>query len=211
MRAGLGETLPAGLRCEGLTTVGVDPWDEIRKAAHTHRCATVLMGLADLESASARARIEQLANHIDSNLVLLKATPGFQPRQVRRILVPIGGKGVHNALRARLITGLHRDAEVDVEVLYLLVVPAATPLPVAEQFQRVHRELVRDEARRVPRTVEVVRSDDVIGAIADTTHRCDLLVLGLAQTGKGDRVIGRISGPIIARTQCAVMLVSARS
>lgn len=211
MRAGLGETLPVGLRCEGLTTVGADPWDEIRKAAHTHRCATVLMGLSDLDSGAARKRIEQLANQIDSNLVLLRAPPGFRPRRVRRILVPIGGKGVHNALRARLIAGMHRDSEAGVEVVYLLVVPAATPLPVAEQFQRVHRELVRDEARRVPRTVEVMRSDEVIGAIAEAADRCDLLVLGLAQIGRGERVIGRISGPIIARTRCPVMLVSARS
>ncbi len=212
MRAALGETLPVGLRCEGLTTVGSDAWDEIRKAAHSHRCATVLMGLSDLDSEPARRRIEQLANQIDSNLVLLRAPPGFRPRRVRRILVPIGGKGVHNALRARLITGLHRDSEGGgVEVTYLLVVPETTPLPVAEQFQRVHRELVRDEARRVPRTVVVARSDDVIGAIADAADTCDLLVLGLAQTRQGERVIGRISGPIIARTRCPVMLVSARS
>ncbi len=211
MKASLAETLPAGLRCEGLTTVGADPWDEIRKAAHTHRCATVLMGLADLESPAARRRIERLANQIDSSLVLLRAPPDFRPREIRRLLVPIGGKGVHNALRARLIAGLHRDATRGIEVVYLLVAPAATPLPVAEQLQRVHGDLVRDEARGVPRSVQVVRSDDVIQAIAETADSVDLLVLGLAQTGKGDRVIGRISGPIIARTRCAVMLVSARS
>lgn len=211
MKASLAETLPAGLRCEGLTTVGADPWDEIRKAAHTHRCATVLMGLADLESPAARRRIEQLANQIDSSLVLLRAPPDFRPREMRRLLVPIGGKGVHNALRARLIAGLHRDATRGIEVVYLLVAPTATPLPVAEQLQRVHGDLVRDEARSVPRSVQVVRSDDVIQAIAETADRFDLLVLGLAQIGRGERVIGRISGPIIARTRCPVMLVSARS
>ena len=211
MRAALGETLPVGLRCEGLTTVGSDAWAEICKAAHTHRCATVLMGLSDLESQAARKRIEQLANQVDSNLVLLRAPPGFRPRRVRRILVPIGGKGVHNALRARLIAGMHRDCIGGVDVTYLLVVAEATPLPVAEQFQRVHRELVRDEARLVPREVQVVRSDDVIEAIAETADGFDLLVLGLAQTRQGERVIGRISGPIIARTRCPVMLVSAKN
>lgn len=211
MRASLGETLPAGLRCEGLTTVGADPWDEIRKAAHSHRCATVLMGLSDLHSEAARQRIERLANHIDSNLVLLRAPPDFRPRRVRRILVPIGGKGIHNALRARLINGLHRDSDGGVEVTYLIVAPTGTAPETARQLEKVHGEFARDEARLVPRTVEVVLRDDVVDAIVEEAARADLLVMGLAQTRHGERVIGRITGPIVHRVRCPVMLVSARS
>lgn len=211
MRDSLAATMRAGMQCEGLTTVGPDPWSAIRRAAVSHRCATVLMGLSDLASDAAVARIERLANRINANLVLLRAPPGWQTGAVRRLLVPIGGKGVHNALRARLLAGVHRDTRGDVQVTYLLVASTTTSEARSAQRVRVHEELVRDEARQVPRVVRVVHSDDVVAAIVDEAAEHDLLVLGLAQKGNDQRVIGRISRAVVQQTTCPLMLVSAQS
>ncbi|MEZ4433838.1 MAG: amino acid permease [bacterium] len=211
MRDSLAATMRAGLRCEGLTTVGPDPWRAIRRAAVTHRCATVLMGLSDLASDEAVARIEALATALESNLVLLRALPEQGPASIRRLLVPIGGKGVHNALRARLLAGLHRDAGGRLEVTYLLVAPPSMSPARQAQLVRVHEELVRDEARQVPRVVRLVQSDDVVAAIVAEAAAHDLLVMGLTQTANDKRVIGRITRATVQATACPVMLVSARS
>lgn len=211
MRDSLAATMRAGLRCEGLTTVGPDPWRAIRRAAVTHRCATVLMGLSDLASDEAVARIEALASALESNLVLLRAPPDWATARIRRLLVPIGGKGVHNALRARLLAGLHRDAGGRLEVTYLLVAPSSMSAARQAQLVRVHEELVRDEARQAPRSVRVVQSDDVVTAIVSEAAAHDLLVMGLTQTANDKRVIGRITRATVQATACPVMLVSARS
>lgn len=226
MRDSLAATMRAGLQCEGLTTVGPDPWRAIRRAAVTHRCTTVLMGLSDLASDEAVARIETLATALDANLVLLRAPPGWTPRSVRRLLVPIGGKGVHNALRARLLAGLHRDTGGRLQITYLLVAPPTMSPARCAQRVRVHEELVRDEAREVPRLVRLVQSDDVVAAIVAEAEAHDLLLMGLTQMASthlgatqmgstpnapGKRVIGRIARATVQATACPVMLVSARS
>ncbi len=205
MQAAIGERV----RVEGLATVSADPWTEINRVARAHRCASVLLGMASLADAAVRRRIEDLASRLPGNVVIFRAPSQWRPRAVRRILVPIGGRVVHNALRARLLNGLHRRADDELVVRYLLVLPTSTAEQERIWTKRLWSRLVTDETSAQSQ-VQVVLNDDVTTAILDAASETDLVVLGLNKPDRKRRVFGPLTVRVIQDVRCAVMAIGQR-
>jgi APA family basic amino acid/polyamine antiporter len=206
LRQSLGAALRERVRVEGLATVSADPWTEIDRVARTHRCASVLLGMAGLENPEMRRRLEDLASRLPSNVVIFRAPPSWQPRSVRRVLVPIGGRVVHNALRARLLNGLRRRVEGELAVTYLLVLPLSASDQERSQTERLWSRLVTDETFARSRVL-AVRNDDVAQAILVTASEMDLVVLGLNRPDPRRRVFGPVTTRLVQDISCAVMVI----
>ena len=108
-------------------------------------------------------------------------------RRPRRVLIPMGGRVVHNALRARLLHGLRQRVEGPLAVTYLLVSPASAGEPRRLRTERLRSQLVTDETL-ADSGVLAVRSDDVAQAILAPAANMDLVVLGLDRPDPRRRV-----------------------
>ena len=104
----MGASLTAGHAPEALMTIASDPWKEIARIAQTRDCESLLIGFSSLEEHSNVAHIEQLLNAVDCDVVVLRAPKDWSLSADTKIIVPVGGRGGHDALRARLLGSLGR-------------------------------------------------------------------------------------------------------
>ena len=197
------------VRVEGLATLARDPWIEIERVARTHRCASVLLGMSNLADDEVRKGLETLVQRLTGNVVIFRSPPQWYPRAVRRVLVPIGGRIVHNALRARLLQGLHRRVDDELEVYYLSVVPTGTTEQECQRIKRLWSTLVTDETRARSH-VNTIQSDDVSSAIREAAEHVDLLVLGLNSADPRKHVFGSLTTRVVQDVDCAVMVIGQR-
>ena len=200
------------IRVEGLATLARDPWLEIDRVARTHRCASVLLGMASLQDDAVRARLEGLISRLPGNVMILRAAQSWSPRAVQRVLVPIGGRVGHNALRARLLYGLQRrvDAEDGLDIHYLMVMPTSTSEPEQVRIKRLWENLITDETR-ARFVVDIALDDHVAHAIEQASHDMDLLVLGLNKSDPRKRVFGRLTTQVVQKVKCAVVVIGQRA
>lgn len=209
LRQSIGAAIRERVRVEGLVTVSADPWTEIVRVARTHRCASVLLGMANLADTSIRGRLEDLASRLSGNVVIFRAPRDWHPRSVHNVLVPIGGRVVHNALRARLLNGLRRRVDGELIVRYLLVLPMSTSEKERQRAERLWSRLVTDETSANSQ-VNAVLNDDVASAISDAAAAADLVVFGLNKPDPTRRVFGSLTTRIIRNIKCAVMVIGQR-
>jgi APA family basic amino acid/polyamine antiporter len=206
LRQSMGAALREQIRVEGLATVSADPWVEIDRVARAHRCASVLLGMAGLGDPDVCRRLENLASRLPGNVVIFRAPSGWRPRAVRRVLVPIGGRVVHNALRARLLNGLRRRVDGKLAVTYLLVLPVSADEQERLRTERLWSQLVTDETS-AGSEVRAVRNDDVAQAILTLASDMDLVVLGLNRPDPRRRVFGPLTTRLVRDLSCAVMVI----
>jgi basic amino acid/polyamine antiporter, APA family len=110
-------------------------------------------------------------------------------------------------LRAQLLGSLLRNA--DREVTFLRVLPAGAK---PDEMRRAERELVRlaeDEGRK-SHHVEVVQSDDALGAVAQRADKSDLLILGVQRLDRRKKLFGGFTRQIAQRTSCPIIVMSNR-
>lgn len=209
LRQSMSAAIRERVRVEGLATVSADPWTEINRVARSHRCASVLLGMASLSDETVRGRLENLASRLPGNVVIFRAPHGWQPRAVRRVLVPIGGRVVHNALRARLLNGLQRRVDGELSIRYLLVLPTSTPEQARRRAEHLWSRLVTDETSAGSR-VQVVLNDDVASAILEAAPEADLVVLGLNKLDPRRRVFGPLTTRLVRDMTSGVMVIGQR-
>lgn len=206
---GLVASFQEGQEPETLITVADRPWPEITRVAKEHECASVLLGLPRLDERDdggpLAADLEQLLVEIGRDVVIVRSPEEFQLGNVKRILVSMGSKLEHDALRTRLLGSLFRTAPRDVE--FMRVLPSATPPPEQRRVEAQLLRLAREETPGEIGTARVVVSDDVIGQIVQAADEADLLLLGLSRH-QGRRLFRETALRIAARTQTATILVS---
>lgn len=207
VRASLEESLAEGHAPEVLITVADDPWDEIARVARSRRCESLLVGLTSAIEEGAVAPLERLLNRVAGDIVVLRAEPRWSPADAERVVVPIGGRGTHDALRARLLGSLGRNGQRR-EYHFVRVMPSDTDERERERARRELREFAAEETPVAP-TVEVICADDVVESLAAMTGPRDLLVLGLQQH-RGRRLFGEIALRIARRTEAATLMISHR-
>jgi len=203
----LAASFSVGLAPEALTTVARDPWAEIARVSRLHRCESLLLGLSNLEQEATGAEMDRLLGQVDSDVVILRAPPGWRLSDANRILVPIGGRGGHDQLRARLLSSLCRSGPK--EVTYLRVLPPSVPEEAARDVRRHLQQLGSDE---VPGTfrVEVVTREAPVDEIVCRALDNDLVVLGLQRLGRRRKVVGKVSARIARETGGALIIISRR-
>jgi amino acid transporter len=192
---------------EALVTISATPWQEIGRVARVHRCDSIVLGLPKLDEARLASDVEALASGLDCDVVVLRAQPGWRAGEARRILVPLGGRRDQSEVRARLLSHLQRSSPR--EITYSC---ALSPTASEAEIRRVRSELerlARDEVP-APASVEVVRADDVVAALARRSEDHDLVVLGMQRPRRRRKVFGTVPLQLARETACPLIIVGQR-
>ena len=187
---------------ETLVTVAQDPWEEIHRVASARHCASVVLGLSNLDTGGAE-KLESMLGVLEMDVMILRAPREFDLVEAKRVLVPVAGRGRHDELRARVLGSLLRTGERS--VTFLRVLPAdATDLDV-DTARRRTRRFVQDEAGQGD--VRVMCSDDPVAALVEAAEDADILILGLSRERSGRRVLGGFAPEVARATATATLLV----
>jgi amino acid transporter len=203
----ISSSLASGHAPEALLTIASEPWREIARVAGTHRCESLLLGLSRLEAESTGSQLETLINRVDSDIAVLRVPSGWKLESATRILVPVGGRGGHDELRARWLGSLTRGARREVTFVRILREGSdASEVAVAErELARVGEEEAPGHSRH-----RVVSSSDVVATLVELGAEHDLLVLGI-QRVRGRRAFGRVALATAEKNPSATILISRRS
>lgn len=205
LRRALAISLQVGVFPEALTTVARDRWSEINRVARDHRCESMLLGFSDLSDEVAVTPLDDLLGVVHCDVVVLRARPEWSLDKVRRILVPVGGRGGHDRLRARLLGSLIRTGERKITYLQVL-----SPRASAKQRTRARRDLarlVRDEAPGRS-CVRVVQAANIAETLTERAHEADLVILGVQRASRRKRALGKLALDIARSTNCGMILIA---
>ncbi len=205
LRDALTASFVSGLAPEALVTVAPNVWNEIIRVARTYRCESLLIGLSDLTQRAAIHELERLMSRVDANVVVLRAKREWNRSMVKRALVPVGGRGEHDLLRARLIGSLHHLGIDDITFLQML--PENTSDESLKQYHKRLKELADDEQAAGARTL-VIRSNHPAEEIIRQAAETDLLILGLQRKARRRKVFGDMVLQIARNTSCGLILIN---
>jgi basic amino acid/polyamine antiporter, APA family len=203
LHGALTTSLTRGYKPEVLMTVSSAPWTEIVRVARLHRCESLLVGLSKL---TAETALEDLLNEIDCDVTVLRAPPEWTLQEVRRVLVPVSRRVEGDRLRARLLGSLARNREI--EVTYFRVVPPSTDEAEVNAIREVLARLATDEIPGAA-SVEVLRSESTVDAVAQRAQVCDIVVVNLHRH-RGRRLFGEVALQIAHEVPCATAMISRR-
>jgi basic amino acid/polyamine antiporter, APA family len=198
-----------GLAPEALTTISKDPFLEISRVARDHRCAAVLLGFSKVDEQIQGGNLERLLNLIDSDIVILRAPPGWTMHSVTQILVPVAGKGSHDALRSRLLSSLNRSGPESCKIAFLKILPEQLSAEEVQRERAALEILARDEVPSIP-IIRIRQSSQIVPTIARHAKESDLLVLGVQRFGRHRKLFGQIAFEILQQTDCPAILISRR-
>ena len=200
-------SLKLGVSPEALTTIAPEPWHEIIRVAKEHHCECVLLGLTRMTEETVLTPLNQLMGEIDTDVVILRADEGFQISEAKRILVPIGGKGHQDRLRARFIAGLQRTEER--EITYLSVLPEdATDKDQARVRRKLQRLALVDARGEAEIRIEL--ANDPVAAVNEISEDFDLVVLGLQRINRHQKRFGQFAVNLTKATNRPVIMISHR-
>jgi nucleotide-binding universal stress UspA family protein len=97
---------------------------------------------------------------------------------------------------------------VPAEVRFVRVLPKTASDELCREALGSLERTAEDETRQKP-SVEVIRSDDVVGAVSETLTSADLVVLGLQRQGRR-KLFGSVPLRIAERTEAATLMISRR-
>ncbi|MCA9566066.1 MAG: universal stress protein, partial [Myxococcales bacterium] len=205
--AALRNSMERGHTPEAMMTIASDPWSEIERVADSHGCESVLLGFSEVPKDASGSRLEGLLSKVESDIVVLRAPENWALEEVKRILVPIGGRGVHDSLRARLLGSIARQLKC--EVTFLQVMPESAPQSELAETKVSLERLAAEEAKGRHRA-EVITSTDVKAALVHAAAEHDLVVLGLQRVGRRRRIFGDLAIRIADETGTATVMISRR-
>lgn len=205
VRESLEASLAGGHAPEVLISVSASPWDEIARVAESRQCESLLVGLPSVDEQRSVEPLEKLLNRVDGDVVVLRAPTGWSPERVRRVIVPVGGRGKHDALRARLLGSLGRDG-VRRTHQFVRVMPVGTEEAMRLRAERDLRVFAAEETHEAPEA-EVRCAEDVVETLAEMARPDDLIVLGLHQH-RGRRLFGEVGLRLARRTDAAILMIS---
>lgn len=207
----LGESLTASfsadLAPEALITVSDQPWDEICRISSFHDCESLLLGFGKLSEELMGDHLEHLMSTVDSHVVLLRAAPGFCLSNVKRILVPVGGRRDQSRLRARLLGSLCRMG--DREIVFLGAFSEDTPQEVCDAAEADLNALAHDEAPGHAH-VRIVRGSDVAEELIAEAAGYDLVLMGLQRLGARRKSFGKLALKVTRETSGPLLMISRR-
>ena len=204
VRETLAASLSGGHAPETLLTIADEPWNEIARVVRVRQPESLLLGLSTLDDPAGVKKLEKLLNEVECDTAVLRAPAGWQLSSAARIVVPIGGRGGHDDLRARLLGSLGRITKR--KVCFAQVLPKDTPPKRLTHIEKHLRIFAEEETHGHPEA-QVVASDDVVDALAGLAGEGDLLVLGL-QRHRGKRLIGEVALQVARKTAAATIMLS---
>lgn len=207
----LGESLRRGFErdtpAETLFTVGSDPWREISRVARLHRCETVVLGAPRSGVEGSAEKLEGFISTLEAEVAVVRAERRWRIHEVRRVLVPLGGRGHHSRLRARLIASLTRSEQC--AITFLLNLPPSTSAADGQRLEREVRALARDEAEG-RFEVLIAHEENPVDAIVRHAADSDLVVMGFQHGPAARRVLGPLIREVLERSTAPVILLGSR-
>ena len=200
-------SLSAGHTPEALMTIASDPWKEIARVAQSRECESLLVGFSSLEGDGNIEHIEQLLIDVECDVVVLRAPKDWSLDSNTRIIVPVGGRGGHDELRARLLGSLGRAGCTSVR--FVQVTTESFPASLRRQRERELRVFAEEETFGVPH-VEILQSNDMVGALADEAGPNDLIILGLRHE-RNKRLFSKLALQVARKTEAATLMISRRT
>jgi len=192
---------------EALTTIAADPWAEISRVAKTNDCESLLLGLSELSDDAQRIPLDELMGQVDSDVVVLRAPQGWELSSVKRILVPIGGRGGNDQLRARLLGSLLRTDQR--AITYLQILPEDSTAIGCRRANLRLQEIAADDGADSAETT-VLQCDSAAEAVIQQAAASDLVILGAQRHSRREKVFGRFILTVARGTTCPLMLISRR-
>jgi len=200
-------SLSAGHTPEALMTLADDPWKEIARIAQSRECESLLIGFSSLEGHENVKHIEDLLNEVECDVVALRAPKDWSLTQSTRIIVPVGGHGGHDDLRARLLGSLGRAGCTNVR--FVQVTKDNVPAGAKRQKERELRVFAEEETFGVPHC-EIIESENMVEALANEAGPNDLIILGL-QHERHKRLFSKLALQVARRTEAATLMISRRT
>lgn len=202
----LAQSYQSGHRPEALITSALKPMDEIRRVAHEHQCACLLLGMGDF-TAKTLFDLEVLLNAVDCEVIILRSPPTWTAAAAERILAPVGGRGSTHELRARILASMSRAAPRQLTFVSVLSTEASQ-----DDVEEANSYLDKLSALRIPGTIhkKLLRSDDAKAALLEESTHHDLMLLGLQEVSWGKRMVGAFTRDLISEAGCATLLLSRR-
>jgi len=197
-------SLSAGHKPEALMTLAFDPWREIARIARTRECESLVVGFSSLEGHDDVKHLEQLLNEVDCDVVVLRAPHQWALNGETKVVVPVGGKGGHDELRARLLGSLGRAGFTNVRFVQVTE-PGLSDIAKAHRISEL-RIFAEEEARGSPEC-EVIESDDVVDALAAEAGPHDLIILGLLHQ-RHKRLFSKLALRVATNTEAATLMIS---
>lgn len=204
---GLAACLERGQRPEALVTVAINPWREIYRVARDRSCERLLIGMSAVGETERVHQLEELMGRLRCELSVLNAPPEWDLDEVGRILVPVGGRGNHDQVRARLLAGLCADRARRITLLRIL--PSSASPDAVGAARRSMEELAREEGY-ANFDVQVVCTDDVVEAASAAAADTDLVVLGLQRQSRNRRGFSSLGLEIAKRCPVATIMIGGR-
>jgi APA family basic amino acid/polyamine antiporter len=207
LREAIAASIEAGIPPEALTTVAVQPWPEIARVAKSYRCESLLLGFSQLSEDALGTPLEKVMSEVNSDVVVLRAAKKWRLSDVCRVLVPIGGRGGHDHLRARLLASLSRSSQR--EVTFLQVVAPKTSADELARRQRELRNIAVDLWPDEPRAIVTI-GESAVDTIAEYARETDLIVLGVQRVSRRQKFFGRFALQVARKTTCPLLLICRR-
>ena len=207
LRESLSASMQHGMNPEALTTIAQHPWQEITRVAEVHRCDGLLVGLGPHQEDVDGQPLERLLGHVDAHVAVLRAPTEWQLADVENILVPVGGRNIHDVFRARMLGTLYRTG--DRKVTFLRVMRTSTTEAQKAEAEHELTRMVQDEVQG-PFEATVVLSDEVGGTITQYAAESDLVILGINRIHRRKKIFGNIALAIARNTDTAIVILSRR-
>ena len=209
LREAISTSLDVGLSPEALITIAEKPWPEIIRVSETHGCESLLLGLSKFTDSRTEKNLEILLNRVDSDVVILRAPSDWQMLDVKRVLVPVGGRGSHGELLARILGSISRSGNP--EITFLRVLPENTDW---KTYDRARRELflyAADQAVDGEIKVRVEKSNDTVTHLISRVKESDLAILGIQRLGRRRKFLGELTLRIARETDRPLLIISNRN
>jgi amino acid transporter len=206
LKEAISASLKIGLSPEALITIAEKPWPEIIRVSETHGCESLLLGLTQFTDIDTEKNLEVLLNSVDSDVVILRAPKDWRMLDVKRILVPVGGRGSHGELLARLLGSICRSGNP--EITFLRVLPENADW---KSYDRARRELflyAADQAVKGEIKIQVEKSDDITAHIIRRVYESDLAILGIRRLGRRQKFLGELTLRIARETDRPLLMIS---
>lgn len=194
-------SLSQGIKPEVLVTLADNPWIEIARACTDHRCESLLLGFGNLKSKNKLNDLSDLIRQTNCDVIVVRAPEGWDLSSSKTILVPVGGRGRNDALRARLLTSLARSQERVIR--YLCLLPDTSSDTECRQKEQVLKQLADDEVHQEVETLAMATSD-VTEELIRQAAQSDLVVMGLQST---QEVFGGVVLEIATRCDTPMIII----
>ena len=205
IKSALTASFASGLAPEALTTIAPQLWPEIIRVSRTHRCESLILGLSDLDQPEALKQLESLMSKVDSHVIVLRAPHGWNLSSVKKVLVPLGGRGQHDQLRARLLGSLYRHGIR--EIRFMQVLPQNSSRNAIRKAEMWLAEMAKDELDGDAK-IDVYSSNNGIDLIIERAADADLLILGTQRFTRNQKFFGEKALRIARHTSCGLILIN---